>query len=89
MLDDVNFAGGQHKYHKQHRSYNRRYNEFSLEVSTENTWYKPMSRHRKAGQNHSIRVANTSFENLAKLKKLGTTAKNQNLFYGKINSRLN
>jgi hypothetical protein len=32
-----------------------------------------MSRHPNSGQNHNIRVANESFENVAKFKYLGMT----------------
>jgi hypothetical protein len=48
-----------------------------------------MSRHQTTGQNHYIKVANESFENVAKLKYLGTTLTNQNLIYKEIKGRLN
>jgi hypothetical protein len=48
-----------------------------------------MSRHPNSGQNQNIRVANESFENVAKFKYLGTTLTNQNDFRDEIKSRLN
>jgi hypothetical protein len=48
-----------------------------------------LSRHQNAGQNHNIKIANRSFENVAQLKCFGTTATNQNLIQGKIKRILN
>jgi hypothetical protein len=47
-----------------------------------------MSRHPNSGQNQNIRIANESFENVAKFKYLGTTLKNQNDVHDEIKSRL-
>jgi hypothetical protein len=48
-----------------------------------------MSRHLTAGQSNDIRVANKSFEKMAKFKYLGATLTDQNCIHEKIRSRLN
>jgi hypothetical protein len=40
--------------------------EVGLEANAEKTKYMFMSRHQTAGQNHYIKVANKSFENMTK-----------------------
>jgi hypothetical protein len=51
--------------------------------------YMLLSRHQNAGHNHNIKIGDRSFENLAQLKYLGTTATNQNRIQEKIKRRLN
>jgi hypothetical protein len=46
-----------------------------------------MSRCQKTGQKHSIKIANRSFEDVAKFKYLGTTITDQNCVYEEIKSR--
>jgi hypothetical protein len=60
-----------------------------LEINAEKTKYMIMSRHRNSGQNQNIRIANESFENVAKFKYLGTTLTNRNDIHDEIKSRLN
>jgi hypothetical protein len=48
-----------------------------------------MSRHPNSGQNQNIRIANESFENVAKFKYLGTTLTGQNDIHDEIKNRLN
>jgi hypothetical protein len=48
-----------------------------------------MSRYPNSGQNQNIRIANESFENVAKFKYLGTTLTNQNDVHDEIKSRVN
>jgi hypothetical protein len=60
-----------------------------LEINVEKTKYMIMSCHQNSGQNQNIRIANESFENVAKFKFLGMTVTNQNDIYDEIKSRLN
>jgi hypothetical protein len=48
-----------------------------------------MSRSQKTGQKYSIKIANRSFEDVAKFKYLRTTPTDQNHMHEEINSRLN
>jgi hypothetical protein len=47
-----------------------------------------MSHHPNSGQNQNIRIANESFEKVAKFKYLGRTLKNKNDIHDEIKSRL-
>jgi hypothetical protein len=44
-----------------------------LEANSEKTKYMLLSRCQKVGQKHSIKIANRSFEGVAKFNYLGTT----------------
>jgi hypothetical protein len=48
-----------------------------------------LSLHLNEGQNHNIKVANRSFENIAQLRYLGITITNRNWIQNKIKGRLN
>jgi hypothetical protein len=52
--------------------------EVGLEVNTEQTKYRLLSRHQNAGRNHDIKIADRCFENV-KFRYLWTTVTNQNL----------
>jgi hypothetical protein len=63
--------------------------DIGLEINAEKTKYMILSRYPNSGQNQNIRIANESFENVAKFKCLGTTLTNQNDIHDEIKSRLN
>jgi hypothetical protein len=63
--------------------------EVGLEVNPEKTKYMLMSHSQKVGQKHSIKIANRSFEDVAKFKYLGTTLTDQNHMHEEIKSSLN
>jgi hypothetical protein len=63
--------------------------EVGLEANPEKTKYILMLRSQKVGQKHSIKLANRSFEDVAKFKYLGTTVTDQNHMHKEIKSRLN
>jgi hypothetical protein len=62
--------------------------EVGLEVNSEKTKYMFKSR-KEAGQNHGIKIANRSFEGVAKFKYLVTTLTDQNCMREEIKNRLN
>jgi hypothetical protein len=62
--------------------------EAGLELKAGKNNYMLMSYHQNAGQNHKMKTANRSSENVAQLKYLGMTVTNQNLIE-EIKMRLN
>jgi hypothetical protein len=60
-----------------------------LEINAEMTKYMIMSRYQNSGQNQNIRIADESFEKVAKFKYLGTTLANHNDIHDEIRRRLN
>jgi hypothetical protein len=60
-----------------------------LEVNPEKTKYVLMPRIQKTGRDRNIKIPNTSFEDVADFKYLGTTLTDQNYMHEEINSRLN
>jgi hypothetical protein len=60
-----------------------------LEINAEKTKYMIVSRYLNSEQNQNIKIDNESFENVAKLKYLGTTLTKQNDIRDEIKSRLN
>jgi hypothetical protein len=63
--------------------------EVSLEVNPEKIKYMLMSHSQKVGQKHRIKTGNSSTEDVAKFKHLGTTLTDQNCMHEEIRSRLN
>jgi hypothetical protein len=60
--------------------------EFGLEVNSEKSKYVLMSCCMKARQKHSVKIANRSFEGVAKFRYLETTLTNQNCMQEEIKS---
>jgi hypothetical protein len=63
--------------------------EIGPKENSEKTKYMFMSRHQTAWQSNYIRLANKSFEKVAKLKYLGATLTDQNCIHEEIRRRLN
>jgi hypothetical protein len=61
--------------------------EVDLEANPEKTRY--MLSRQTTGQEHSIKIANRSFEDVSKFKYLGTTLTDKNCIHEEIKSRLN
>jgi len=62
--------------------------ETGLEVNANKTKYMVTQQDQNAGQSHSIRTDNSSFERVEEFKYLETTLTNQNYFQVEIKSRL-
>jgi len=58
--------------------------EIGLEVNADKTKYMVMSRDQNAGQIHSVRVDNSTFDRLGNFKYLGKTLTNQNSIAEKL-----
>jgi hypothetical protein len=61
--------------------------DVGLETNAEKTKYMNLSPYRNSGQGQNIRVSNGSFENVAKLKYLGTTVPDLNDIHYEVKSR--
>jgi hypothetical protein len=64
--------------------------EAALEENAEKTMYMLLYHqdHQRAGQNHNIKIANKSSENVAQFRYLGMTITNQNLIQEEFKRRL-
>jgi hypothetical protein len=63
--------------------------DIGLETNAEKTKYMIMSPLPNSGQNQNVRIANESFESVAKFKYLETTITDQNDIHNEMKSRLN
>jgi len=62
--------------------------QIGLEVNADKTKYMVMSRDQNAGQSHSMKTDNSSFERVEEFKYLRTTLTNQNSIQEEIKGRL-
>jgi len=87
--DDVNILGGSiHTLKENAEALLAATKEIGLEVNADKTKYMVMSRDQNAGQIHSVRMDNITFERVEQFKYLGTTLTNQNSVTEEIKSKL-
>jgi sorting nexin-29 len=87
--DDVNTLGGSvNAVKKNAEALVAATKEIGLEVNAYKTNYMVMCRDQNAGQNHSIKIDNISFERVEEFKYLGTNLTNQNSIEEQVKSRL-
>jgi hypothetical protein len=88
--DDVNLLGDSiHTIKENKETLSEASKDIGLEINAEKTKYMIMSHHQNSGQNQNIRIADKSFENLAKFKCLGTTLINKKGIHDEIKNGLN
>jgi hypothetical protein len=87
--DDVNIVAENISYRKNTEALLDASKKFGLKVNPEKTKYTLMLRCKKAGQKHSIKTVNMSFEDVAKFKRLGRALTDQNCMHKEIKRRLN
>jgi hypothetical protein len=87
--DDVNIVGEIDIIQKNTKALLDASKEVALEVNPEKIKYILVSQCQKAGQRQSIKIANRSFERVAKFKYLGTKLTDKNCIQEEIKSRLN
>jgi len=88
-VNDANIlAGGIHTLKENAESLVAATREIGLEVSADKSKYMVMCRDQNVGQNHSVRIDNSTFEREEGFKFWGTALTNQNSIAEEIKSRL-
>jgi hypothetical protein len=88
--DDVNLLGDTTGTIKKNtETLNGARKEAGIENNADRTKYVVISCHHNAGQNHDIKIANRSFENVAHFEYFATTVTDQNSIREEIKRRLN
>jgi hypothetical protein len=88
--DDVNLLGDSASTIKENtETFLEASRDIGIEINAEKTKYMIMSLYPNSGQNQNIRIANESFEKVAKFKHLGTKLTNQNDIHDESKSILN
>jgi hypothetical protein len=82
--DDVNLLGDNIDTIKKNTETLIAANKVGIEINVGKTKKILLSRHQNAGQNHEIKIANRSFENVTQFKYLGMKVTIQNLIQEKI-----
>ena len=87
--EDVNILGGTvHTIKKNAKALVVASKEIGLEVNADKTKHVGMSQDKNAGQSHSTKIDNSSFERVKEYKYLGTTLTNQHFIQEEIKSRV-
>jgi len=87
--DDVNILGGSvHTVKENAAALIVASKETGLEANADKTKYMLMSRDQNAGQSHSMKTDNSSFERVEEFRYLGKTLTNKNSIQEEIKSRL-
>ena len=77
--DDDNILGGSvHVIKKNTKASVVSSKETELQVNADNTKYMVMSRDKKAGRSHHVKIENSSFERMEEFEYLGTTLTHEN-----------
>jgi hypothetical protein len=87
--DEVNLLGDNRYCKENTKTLIDASKEVALKVNVKKIKHMLMSHHQNAGQNHDIKVANRSFENVAQFKYLELTVMDLNLIQEEIKKGLN